>query len=151
MLEKFFQDVKYLLGYKKISGGGDGEKAILTLLQGPSIFLSDNFASAGKLKRALSMMGKNVEIIHMPVVKPVDKDTLIASAKKTNRVFTIENHSIIGAVGSAVCETLSENYPVKVTRIGISDEFGQSGEQRELMKHYRLTGGCLAERILEVL
>ena len=99
----------------------------------------------------LSEKGKNVEIIHMPVVKPVDKDTLIASAKKTNRVFTIENHSIIGAVGSAVCETLSENYPVKVTRIGISDEFGQSGEQRELMKHYRLTGGCLAERILEVL
>lgn len=67
MLEKFFQDVKYLLGYKKISGGGDGEKAILTLLQGPSIFLSDNFASAGKLRRALLLMGKTAEIISSAV------------------------------------------------------------------------------------
>ena len=85
----------------------------------------------------------------MPVVKPVDKETIIASAQKTNRVFTIENHSIIGGIGSAVCETLSENYPVKVTRIGIADEFGQSGEQRMLMNYYKLTGECLAERIVK--
>lgn len=97
----------------------------------------------------LSKQNIDAEVIHMPVMKPVDKETIIASAKKTNRVFTIENHSIIGGIGSAVCETLSENYPVKVTRIGIADEFGQSGEQRMLMNYYKLTGECLAERIVK--
>lgn len=67
MLENFFKDVKPLLGCKKISGGGDGEKAILALLQGPSIFLSDNFASAGKLRRALVLMGKTAEIVSSAV------------------------------------------------------------------------------------
>ena len=99
----------------------------------------------------LEKQGIEAEVIHMPVVKPIDKETLIASAKKTNRVITVENHSIIGGIGSAVCETLSENYPVKVTRIGIADEFGQSGEQRALMNFYKLTGECLAERIAKSL
>lgn len=89
----------------------------------------------------------SAEIIHMPVVKPVDAQTLVKSAKKTNHVITIENHSIIGGLGSAVCETLCENYPVKVKRIGINDQFGQSGEQRELMNFYGLTGEKLAQTI----
>lgn len=91
--------------------------------------------------------GISAEIIHMPVVKPVDAQTLVNSAKKTNHVITIENHSIIGGLGSAVCETLCENYPVKVKRIGINDQFGQSGEQRELMNFYGLTGEKLAQTI----
>lgn len=69
MLEKFFKDILFLLDKKKISGAGEGERALLTILNGSSIFLSDNFASAGKLKRALSMMGKNVEIISSAVDK----------------------------------------------------------------------------------
>ena len=69
MLEKFFKDILFLLDKKKISGAGEGEKALLTFLNGSSIFLSDNFASAGKLKRALSMIGKNVEIISSAVDK----------------------------------------------------------------------------------
>lgn len=95
--------------------------------------------------------GINAEVIHMPVVKPIDTKTLVESAKKTNNVITIENHSVIGAIGSAVCETMSENYPVKVKRIGINDEFGQSGEQRALMEHYGLTSNKLAERIQKYL
>ncbi len=91
--------------------------------------------------------GISAEIVHMPVVKPVDAQTLVNSAKKTNHVITIENHSIIGGLGSAVCETLCENYPVKVKRIGINDQFGQSGEQRELMNFYGLTGEKLAQTI----
>lgn len=98
----------------------------------------------------LEKNGISAEVIHMPVIKPIDTDTLIASAKKTKSIITIENHSIIGGIGSAVCETMSEAYPVKVKRIGINDEFGQSGEQRELMKHYGLTGDKLAERILKL-
>ncbi len=91
--------------------------------------------------------GISAEVIHMPVVKPVDVDTIVESAKKTQNVITIENHSIIGGLGSAICETLSENYPVKVKRIGINDQFGQSGEQRELMNFYGLTGEKLAQTI----
>ena len=97
--------------------------------------------------KILSENNIKAEVIHMPVVKPVDKETIIASAKKTNKVVTIENHSIIGGIGSAVCEVLSENYPVQVTRIGTNDVFGQSGEQRALMEFYGLTAEKLAEKI----
>lgn len=93
----------------------------------------------------------SAELIHMPVIKPIDTQTIVKSAQKTNKVVTIENHSIIGAIGSAVCETLSENYPTKVLRIGTNDEFGQSGEQRKLMEHYGLTGEKLAEKIVKFL
>ena len=99
----------------------------------------------------LTQKGVEIEIIHMPVIKPIDKETIIESAKKTGFVVTIENHSIIGGLGSAICETLSENYPVKVCRIGINDEFGQSGEQRELMEHYGLTGEKIAIKIEELI
>ena len=95
----------------------------------------------------LKEKGISSEIINMPVVKPIDAETIIKSAKKTNRVFTIENHSVIGGLGSAVCEVLSENYPVKVTRIGTNDEFGQSGTAKELMNYYGLSSVKLAEKI----
>ena len=93
---------------------------------------------------------KNIsaEIINVPVVKPLDSETILKSAQKTNKVVTIENHSVIGGLGSAVCETLSENYPVKVLRIGTYDEFGQSGDARELMELYGLTSEKLAEKII---
>ncbi len=97
--------------------------------------------------KILSDKGINAEIINVPVVKPIDEETIITSAKKTNRVITIENHSVIGGLGSAVCELLSENYPLKVTRIGINDEFGQSGSAKELMAFYGLNSEKLAEKI----
>ena len=107
--------------------------------------LSETLDAADILKDA----GINAEVIHVPVVKPIDKMTIINSAKKTGYVVTIENHSIIGALGSAVCEVLSENYPTKVLRIGINDEFGQSGEQRALVEFYGLSAEKLAQRIKE--
>ncbi|MBQ9245762.1 transketolase family protein [bacterium] len=91
--------------------------------------------------------GIKVEIINVPVVKPIDAETIIKSAIKTKRIITVENHSIVGGLGSAVCEVISENYPVKVTRIGINDEFGQSGSAKELMKYYGLNSEKLAEKI----
>ena len=72
---------------------------------------------------------------------------LFRSVKKTGRVVTVENHSIIGGIGSVVCETLSENYPAWVLRIGTNDVFGQSGEQRVLMEQYGLTAEKLYEKI----
>lgn len=97
--------------------------------------------------KMLSETGINAEVINVPVVKPIDKETIIASAKKTKHVITIENHSIIGGLGSAVCEVLSENYPVKVLRIGTNDEFGQSGKAKELMAYYGLNAEKLTQKI----
>jgi len=98
--------------------------------------------------KILQEKGISTEIINLHTVKPLDVETIVNSAKKTNRVFTIENHSINNGIGSAVCEALSEHYPCKVTRLGIKDVFGQSGEQRELMHYYRLTSDELAEDII---
>ena len=95
----------------------------------------------------LKTKGVNAEIIHLPVVKPIDAETVIKSAAKTKYVITVENHSIVGGLGSAVCEVLAQSMPTRVYRIGIKDEFGQSGEQRALMEYYGLTGEKLADRI----
>jgi len=95
----------------------------------------------------LEKAGIEAQIIHSPVVKPLDNDTILEGANKTGFVVTVENHSIIGGLGSAVCEVLSEKSPTPVYRIGINDEFGQSGEQRELMDFYGLTSEKLAQKI----
>ena len=96
----------------------------------------------------LQNSGISTKVIHLPVVKPLDSDIILEGAK-TGFVVTVENHSVIGGLGSAVCEVLSENMPTKVLRIGINDEFGQSGEQRALMEFYGLTAEKLALRIQE--
>lgn len=93
----------------------------------------------------------DAEILNVPVIKPLDSKSIIESAQKTKRVVTIENHSIIGALGSAVAEVLSENCPTKLTRIGINDEFGQSGDADKLMDFYGLTAEKLATRITGLL
>ena len=95
--------------------------------------------------------GIKAELINVPVIKPLDAETIIKSARKTNRVITIENHSVIGGLGSAVAECLSENYPVEIHRFGINDEFGQSGTPKELLSYYKLDAKNIAERTIEIL
>lgn len=99
--------------------------------------------------KKLSSTGIEAEILHYPVVKPFCHIQLKESAKKTNKVVVVENHSVIGGLGSAVCESLSENYPCKVYRIGTQDSFGQSGEQRQLMELYGLTDTKIYEKIIK--
>ncbi len=104
--------------------------------------------------KAADILGEqsiSAEVISVPVIKPLDCDTIVKSAKKTNQVVTLENHSIIGGLGGAVCECLSENYPVKVKRIGTNDVFGQSGHYKELMAEYELTAAKVAPKIVEFL
>lgn len=107
----------------------------------------ETLAEVIECAQILKEKGIDAQVIHVPVVKPLDNDTILNEAKKTKFVVTVENHSIIGGLGSAVCELLSENTPTFVYRIGINDEFGQSGEQRELMEHYGLTSEKLAQKI----
>lgn len=83
--------------------------------------------------------GINATIVNIHTIKPIDRELIVKVAKQTGKVITAEEHSIIGGLGSAVCEILSEEYPVKVKRIGINDTFGQSGTPRELLEHYNLT------------
>ena len=96
----------------------------------------------------LEKQGITATVIHMPVVKPLDSATILDETKNSKLVVTVENHSIIGGVGSAICELLSEKMPKQVYRIGINDEFGQSGEQRLLMEFYGLTSEKIAEKIM---
>ncbi len=87
----------------------------------------------------LEKQGYSVQVIHVPVVKPLDGATIIENIKKTKFAITVENHSIIGGLGSTVCELLAEYYPVPVHRIGINDTFGQSGKWDYLLDYYGLS------------
>lgn len=82
--------------------------------------------------------GIDARVINIHTIKPIDKDIILKAAYETNQIFTIEEHNIIGGLGEAVCSVVCENHPVKVTRIGINDQFGQSGAANELLKYYKL-------------
>lgn len=93
----------------------------------------------------------SLEVINVPVVKPLDFQTVIENVKKTKFAITVENHSIIGGLGSAICETLADKLPSKVYRFGIHDEFGQSGKAEELIEYYGLDSKTLAKRIRAII
>ena len=99
----------------------------------------------------LAERGILAEVINVPVVKPFDGDTIIKSARKTGAVVIVENHSIIGGLGSTVCECLSENSPVPVKRIGMKDCFGQSGQEDQLMAEYGLTAEKFISDIINLI
>lgn len=87
---------------------------------------------------SLAKQGVEAEVINAHTVKPLDADTICASAEKTGRVVTAEEHSIMGGLGGAVCEVLSERHPVPVRRVGVRDTFGESGPAVELLHKYGL-------------
>ena len=91
----------------------------------------------------LEKQGYSIQIIHVPVVKPLDGATIIEHVKKTKFVMTVENHFITGGLGSAICELLAEYYPVPVHRIGVNDTFGQSGKWDFLLDYYGLSSNKL--------
>ena len=78
-------------------------------------------------------------VINIHTIKPIDKDLIIKAAKETRAIVTAEDHNIIGGLGSAVAEVLAENYPTKIKRIGVNDQFGESGKPNELYEKYGLT------------
>ena len=95
----------------------------------------------------LAADGIDAQVINIHTIKPLDEELVIAAAKKTGRIFTVEEHSIIGGLGAAVSECLSENCPTKVTRIGMNDVFGESGPAKELLHKYKLDADGIYERI----
>jgi len=104
------------------------------------VLVYEALLAAEKLKGQL-----DVEVINLSTIKPIDRETLIESAKKTGRVITCEDHQVVGGMGSAVVEVLAEACPVPIKMIGVQDCFGESGSAEELMQKY----GLSVERIIE--
>ena len=90
-------------------------------------------------KKQLNEKGINVRVVDIHTIKPIDKEMIIKSAKETKKLVSIEDHSVIGGLGSAISEVLTENYPAKLIRLGINDTFGTSGKAEQLMEHYGIT------------
>ena len=106
---------------------------------------------AMKASQILKSEGINVRVINMPTIKPIDEELIIESAKKTGIIVTVEEHNVIGGIGSAISEVVSENYPDLVKKIGINDVFGQSGTPDELMKEYGLTVDNIVEKVKDAI
>ena len=95
----------------------------------------------------LAADGIDAEVINIHTIKPIDADLIVASAQKTGKVVTAEEHSVIGGLGSAVCDALSEKAPTKVMKIGVYDRFGESGPGAELIKKYELDGESIYKKV----
>ena len=108
-------------------------------------------AQALEAADALKGQGINARVINIHTIKPIDKDIIIKAAKETGKIVTVEEHSIIGGLGSAVCDVLCENYPVPVTKIGVMDTFGHSGPAAALLEEFGLCADNIANTVKKVL
>ena len=99
----------------------------------------------------LAAEGVSAEVINICTIKPLDEELIVRSAKKTGKVVTAEEHSVIGGLGSAVCDALCKAYPVPVLKIGMQDTFGESGSAAALVEKYKLDGKGIAEQIRDFL
>ena len=101
--------------------------------------------------KLLEADGINAEVINIHTIKPIDTELVAASAKKTGKVVTVEEHSVIGGLGSAVCEALAETVPTSVLRIGVQDVFGESGPAKALIAKYGLDAESIYKKVKEYL
>lgn len=106
-------------------------------------------AEAVKAKEVLEEKGIKVRVIDVHTLKPIDTDIIIKSAKETKRLISIEDHSIIGGLGSIISDVLTENYPCKLTKMGLKDKFGESGNAKELMHKFEIDSDAIVKEIIE--
>lgn len=137
---RIYEDEKFEIGKGIQIGDGTDATIIAT-----GVVVSQAIDAMEELKN----MGLNVRVIDMHTIKPIDKDIIIKAAKETKKIITVEDHNIIGGLGSAVCEVLAENYPTKVYRMGIKDEFGKSGKAEELLKYFQIDKSAIIKAITE--
>ena len=102
-------------------------------------------AEAIKAKEDLKQKGINIRVVDVHTIKPIDKETIIKCAKETKKIISIEDHNVIGGLGSAISEVLTDEYPAKLIRLGIKDTFGKSGKAEELMKYFKITSDDIEE------
>jgi transketolase len=103
--------------------------------------------SALEAAEKLAQDGISAEIINIHTIKPLDEELILASAKKTGKVVTVEEHSVIGGLGSAVCDVLSEKLPTPVKKIGVYDTYCESGPAVKLLEKYKLDGAGVYEQV----
>lgn len=139
---KIYENEKFEIGKGIQLGKGTDATIIAT-----GVVVSEAIEAMEKLKSK----GINIRIVDMHTIKPIDKEIIIKSAKETKNIITIEDHNIIGGLGSAVCEVLAENYPKKVYKMGIKDEFGKSGKAEELLKYFKLDKDSITEFIEKII
>lgn len=99
----------------------------------------------------LSADGVDAEVINIHTIKPLDEEIIVESAKKTGKVVTVEEHSVIGGLGSAVCDALSAKLPTTVTKLGVNDVYGHSGPAVELLKEFGLDGEGIYNSIKKIM
>ena len=102
-----------------------------------------------KAKEELEKENINIRVVDVHTIKPIDREMIVKCAKETKKIITIEDHSIIGGLGTAICEVLSEEYPTKVIRMGMNDKFGKSGKAEQLLKYFKLDSQAIIEKVKE--
>ena len=105
-------------------------------------------SEAIEAQKILKKHGIDVRVVDIHTIKPIDKDLIIKCAKETKKLISVEDHSIIGGLGSAISEVLTDNYPKKLVRMGIDDTFGRSGRAEDLMKYYGIDKNAIVEELL---
>ncbi len=136
------EDYKFELGKGVLLRDGKDVTIVAT-----GLMVGEALIAAEKLKAE----GIDARVINIHTIKPIDKDILVKAAKETGAIVTAEEHSIIGGLGSAVTEVLSEEYPVSVVRLGVNDTFGKSGPALELLKIFGLDADNIAEKAKKAL
>ena len=104
-------------------------------------------SEAIRAQEILENKGIKVRVVDIHTVKPIDKDMVIKCAKETKKLISVEDHNVIGGLGSAISEVLTEEYPVKLVRMGINDTFGKSGKAIELMQYFGITAENIVEKV----
>ena len=104
-------------------------------------------SEAIRAQEILENKGIKVRVVDIHTVKPIDKDMVIKCAKETKNLISVEDHNVIGGLGSAISEVLTEEYPVKLVRMGINDTFGKSGKAIELMQYFGITAENIVEKV----
>lgn len=126
----------------------------IVLKEGTDVTLVATGLMVGNTLEAAEMLAKDgisAKVINIHTIKPLDADLIASAAKETGKVVTVEEHSVIGGLGGAVCEALAETCPVPVKRIGVYDEYGQSGPAAALLHHYKLDAEGIYEQVKEFL
>ena len=143
MATPIIYDENYNFEFGKAVVHGEGTDA--------TIFATGDMVSVAlQAKEELEIQGKYIRVVDIHTIKPIDRETIIKCAKETKILISIEDHNIIGGLGTAISEVLTDEYPVKLTRLGMNDEFGKSGKAQDLLDYFELNSEKLKKVVLNM-
>jgi len=136
------EETPFEIGKAQVFFKGEGEKKIGIVACGPLVYNSLVVA------KELGKEGIGVSVLNLSTIKPIDKDEIVKLAREVEGIVTVEEHQIMGGMGSAVSEVLAKEYPLRMAFIGVNNEFGQSGTPEELIEHYGMGISSIKEAVL---